>query len=124
MTVTETEDVCVSINVKFDDGCEASDEMCVFIDGCGGENISENKINRITPQSIADNAEIELEIAQFQFVRIEIVENDEIINTLFEGWLKKRLHNINLDFSEVPAGNHQLRVRLYPENKFISITKL
>ena len=86
LTITEVEDVCISLTLRFDDGCEASDEMCIFIDGCNGENFTENKINSITPQSISDNAEIELEIAQFQFVRIEIVENDQVTHSLFEGW--------------------------------------
>ena len=124
LTLTEAEDVCISLNVKFNDGCEATDDMCIIIAGCGGEsNFTENNINSITPQSITDFAEIELEIAQFQFGHIEIVENDEITHTLFEGWLGGKV-NKNLDFSEVPVGNHSLRVRLYPENMFISITKL
>ncbi len=121
--VTTGEDLCLSLTVKFNDGCIASDEICIFIDGCN-ETVYENKINSITPQSITDDAEIELEIERTQFVHFEIVENDEILYTIKEGWIGRGLQTMNLDFSQVPAGNHQLRVRLYPENKFISITKL
>jgi len=124
LTITEPEDVCISLTVWFDDGCEASDEMCVFIQDCIVGNLWENMINSITPQTISDTAEIEFETSQFQFVEIDIIENDEIISTLFESWLGRGLHNLNLDFSDVPAGEHSLRVRLHPEDLFISITKL
>ncbi len=123
LTITETEDFCISLTIKFDDGCEASDELCITILGCG-DTYSENKINSITPESISNTALLELEIVQTQYVHFEIVENDEISHTIREGWLFDGLQTVGLDFSQVPAGNHNLRVRLYPENKFISITKL
>lgn len=116
LTITETEDVCISLTVKFNDGCEDSDEMCVYIRDCIVGSEWENNINSITPQVISDTAELEFETSQFQFVQIEIVENDEIINTLFEDWLGRGLHNLNLDFSDVPAGEHSLRLRVYPED--------
>jgi hypothetical protein len=123
--VSASEDICISVTITFDDGCIASDEICVFVQGCGeGEVFLENKINSITPESISNEANIELEIAQTQFVHFEIVENDEILYTIKEGWVGKGRRTLTLDFSEVPAGNHTLRVRLYPEDKFISITKL
>ncbi len=121
--VSTNEDICINLTVKFDDGCIASDEICILLKGCG-EEFTENKINSITPQSISNDASIELEIVQTQYVHFEIVENDEILYTIQEGWLNKGLQTLSLDFSQIPTGNYQLRVRLYPEDKFISITKL
>lgn len=117
------EDVCVSLTVEFTDGCIATDEVCIFIDGCN-EGSYENQINSITPMNITENAEIELEIARKQFTQIDIVQNDEILYSIFEGWVGRGLNTLTLDFSSVPAGEYSLRVKLYPEDKYVTITKL
>lgn len=121
--VTTSEDICVSLTVHFSDGCIASDEICIFIEGCHNTNY-ENKIHSITPTNITETAVIELEIARSQFTQIEIVQNDEVLYSIFEGWIGKGLKTLTLDFSGVPAGEYSLRVKLYPENKYVTITKL
>jgi hypothetical protein len=121
--VTTAEDICISLTVHFSDGCIASDEICIFVIGCHSTNY-ENKIHSITPTNITETAVIELEIARSQFTQIEIVQNDEVLYSIFEGWAGSGLKTRTLDFSDVPAGEYSLRVKLYPENKYITITKL
>ncbi len=121
--VTTAEDICVSLTVHFSDGCIASDEICIFIEGCHNNNY-ENKIHSITPTNITETAVIELEIARSQFTQIEIVQNDEVLYSIFEGWVGKGMNSLTLDFSGVPAGEYSLRVKLYPEHKYVAITKL
>ena len=121
--VEPLEDKCYTMTVTWTDGCISTEEFCVFIRSCDSP-FSENEINSITPQSIGNEAEIELEIARTQFVHIEIVDDDEVEYTIWEGFLKAGLQKVTLDFSAVPSGSHQLRVRIYPEDKFINIVKL
>ena len=117
------DDQCYTLTINWNDGCVSTDQVCVFVRSCDAL-FSENKVNSVTPAQIGDQAAIELEIARTQFVHIEIVENDEIQFNIWEGWLKAGLRNVFLDFSSVPIGSHELRVRLYPEDKTIDIEKL
>ncbi len=121
--VSPLESQCYMLTVHWDDGCITNDEICVLVRTCE-PLYSENKINSISPQQISDQAEIELEIARTQFVHIEIVENDEVQFVIWEGFLKAGLRTVNLDFSAVSSGAHELRVRLYPEDQFIDILKM
>jgi hypothetical protein len=116
-------DQCYTMSVTFTDGCTTTDEFCVFLRSCDSP-FSENAINSINPQQINDQAEIELEIARTQFVHLEIVEDDVVQYVIWEGFLKAGLRTLTLDFSTVPTGDHQLRARLYPEDKVINIVKL
>lgn len=116
------EDICYTISITWDDGCTSMDEICVSVKSCDPEYV-ENVINGVTPQPIVDQAEIELELIQTQYVHIEIVDNNTVLYPIWEGWLKSGLQTQTLDFSSVPSGNHDLRVRLFPENQTISIQK-
>lgn len=117
------ENICYTMTVNWDDGCISTEEICIQLRSCEAL-YTENNINSISPEQIGDEAEIELEISRTQFAHIEIVENDEVQYTIWEGWLKSGLRTLTLDFSAVPTGSHQLRVRLYPEDQIIDIEKL
>ena len=122
--VNTFEEVCITLTVNFSDGCSASDEICIFLQDCVvGPSFSENKIVSLSPQPVADSSTIELELVQTQFVRIETVENDEVTHTIYEHWLSAGPRIVPLDFSNLPSGDHNLRVYLYPEPLYISITK-
>ena len=114
---------CYTMTVNWNDGCVSTDQICVFLSACDVP-FSENNINSVNPAQIGNQATIELEIARTQFVHIEIVENEEVQFSIWEGWLKAGLRNVLLDFSNIPAGSHELRIRLYPEDKIINVVKL
>ena len=94
-----------------------------WIESCESP-VNANAINSIVPQQIETTAEIELAIERTQFVHLELVDNDEVTHEIWEGWLRKGIRTVSLDFSSVPAGNHTLRARLYPENIEINIEKI
>ncbi len=121
--VLPEENSCYTITITWADGCVSTDEVCVFLQSCSAV-FSENAINSVSPEQISDEATIELEITRTQFVHIEIVDDGTIEHVIWEGWLKKGLKTLSLDFSSVPAGTHDLQVRLYPETITTSIQKL
>ncbi len=123
LTVMPLADNCYTLSITWTDGCVTSDEICFTLNSCEAE-YSENSINSISPTQISAQAEIELEIARTQFVRFEIVEDDEVLYEVWEGWLDAGLRNVDLDFSAIPTGSHELRARLYPENISINIEKI
>lgn len=121
--VRPLQDKCYTLSVEWTDGCISTDEICVFVTPCESVPV-DNVINSISPAQIGDEATIELTVARTQYVHIEIVEDDEVQYVIWEGFLKAGLRTRTLDFSAVPSGNHQLRARFYPEDKFIDIVKL
>ncbi|MFT5167542.1 MAG: hypothetical protein ACI8P3_002780 [Saprospiraceae bacterium] len=121
--VQPLQDICYTLTATFTDGCTTTDEFCVSVRPC--ESVpGDNAINGISASPIGDEATIELEIARTQFVHLEIVEDDVVQYVIWEGFLSAGLRTVTLDFSAVPSGDHELRARLYPEDKFIDIVKL
>ena len=116
------DDECYTLTINWLDGTTSTDDICVNIEDCD-EEFSENSIREISPDQIGDQADITLEIARKQYVRIEIVDNQTVQFPIWEGWLGSGLRVVPLDFSTIPSGTHNLRVRLHPENLNISINK-
>lgn len=121
--VNATDNQCYTLTVNWQDGTTTSDEACVFVEDCD-EVFSENNIQSITPEQINDFADITLQITRKQYVRIEIVDDQTIQYPIWEGWLRAGLRTVSLDFSNIPSGMHDLRVRLYPENLTTAINKI
>ncbi len=114
------EDQCYTLTINWMDGSVSVDDICVTLASCDPE-YDENAISGISPQQINDLADITLEIAQTQFVQIDIVDNGSVLYEIWEGWLRAGLREVSLDFSDVPANSYELRVELYPTDQFINI---
>ncbi len=121
--VRPLQDQCYALTINWQDGCVSEEEICFSLKTCEND-FSENSIASISPLQIETEATIELEIARRQFVHIVIEENDEVQFVIWEGWLNAGLRALALDFTNIPNGNHNLTVQLYPEDKSISIEKI
>ncbi len=122
-TIQALSDVCYTFTVESIDGCMATDELCIFLKSCE-PLFSENEVAALNPAQVNDLSDVTLEIARTQFVRLEVVNEDEGVQTqVWEGWLKAGERTVSVDFSDIPSGTYNLVGKFYPTEKSISFEK-
>ena len=121
VSVTPLASICYDVTINWLDGCVSTEDICITLKECP-ETFDDSHILGITPNPIDDLAIIEMQVSRFQYIHYDIIDDGEVSYPIKEGWTGSGVRDVELDFSNIPPGNYELRATTYPEFRYIDIT--